>query len=65
MASKKYNQLVNIVKKEVTHRYREQAGGNQWWWGGIIRVREWEVETAGYKIESRMDSTTWGTEPTF
>ena len=34
MASKKYNQLVNIVKKEVTHRYREQAGGNQWWWGG-------------------------------
>ena len=28
--SKKYNKLVNITKKKLTHRYREQTSGYQW-----------------------------------
>ena len=28
--SKKYNKLVNITKKQQTHRYREQTSGYQW-----------------------------------
>ena len=27
---KKYNKLVNITKKKLTHRYREQSSGYQW-----------------------------------
>lgn len=27
---KKYNKLVNIVKKRQTHRYGEQTSGDQW-----------------------------------
>ena len=30
MDSKKYNNLVNITKKEQTHRYREQISSYQW-----------------------------------
>ena len=28
--SKKFNKLVNITKKEKTHRYREQISGYRW-----------------------------------
>ena len=28
--SKKYNELVNIAKREQTHRYRGQTSGYQW-----------------------------------
>ena len=27
---KKYNKLVNITKKKLTHRYREESSGYQW-----------------------------------
>ena len=30
MESKKYNKLVNVTKKNQTHRYREQTSGYQW-----------------------------------
>ena len=30
MESKNYNKLVNITKKDETHRYREQTSGCQW-----------------------------------
>ena len=30
MESEIYNKLVNITKKKQTHRYREQASGDQW-----------------------------------
>ena len=50
MESKKYNKLENITKKKQTHRYREQTSGYQCRGKGIIRVREWEVQTIGCKI---------------
>ena len=28
--SKKYNKLVNIIKRKQTHKYREQTSGYQW-----------------------------------
>ena len=31
---KKYNKLVNVTKKQQTHRYREQTRGYQWCEGG-------------------------------
>ena len=49
VASKKYNQLVNITKKKQTHRYRGQASGYQWGGRGSIGVGEWEVQTIGCK----------------
>ena len=43
------------------HRYREQTSGDQWGGGrDTIGVREWEVQTIGYKIGSEMYCTTWG-----
>ena len=59
MESKKYNKLVNITKKKQTHRYREQTSGYQCGWG------EWDGQTLGCKIGSRMYRTTWGIEPIF
>ena len=50
MESKKYNKLENITKKKQTNRYREQTSGYQCRGKGIIRVREWEVQTIGCKI---------------
>ena len=38
MESKKYNKLVNIIKKKETHRYREQTNGYQWGIGGSGNV---------------------------
>lgn len=61
MASKIYNQLVNIVKRsrltDIGKKLAVTSGGGR----RNIRVKEWEVETAGYKTDSRTDSTTWGT----
>ena len=33
--SKKYNKLVNIIKKNQIHRYREQTRGYQWGEGRV------------------------------
>ena len=41
MDSKKYNNLVNITKKEQTHRYREQISSYQWSGAGNMGVEEW------------------------
>ena len=49
---KKYNQLVNITKKQPTHRYREQSTGYRG--GGDIGVREWGTQILRCKIGSRM-----------
>ena len=60
---KKYNKLVNITKKQQTHRYREQTSGYQWGEGrgeGQYRDGGWEVQAIGYKIGSRMYCTTQG-----
>ena len=41
MESKKYNELVHIMKKKQTHRHREPTSGYQWgerWEGGAIQV---------------------------
>ena len=46
---KKYKELVNITKKQQTHRDREQTSGYQW------RDREWgsgKEQTIWYKIGS-------------
>ena len=43
MKSKTYNKLVNVTKKQQTHRYREQTSGYQWGEGigrGKIEVEE-------------------------
>ena len=60
--AKKYNKLVNITKKRQTHRYGEQTGGLWWGEGGRdnIGVQEWEVQTIGCWISSRMYCTTLG-----
>ena len=53
MESKKYNKLVNITKKKLTHRYREQTSGCQWGAGrgrGNIGDGEWELQTIRFKI---------------
>ena len=53
VASKKYNKLVNKIKKKETHRYREQTSGYQWGEGrgrGNIGVRNGKVQTIRYKI---------------
>ena len=43
MDSKKYNQLLNITKKQQTHRYIEQTSGYQWGEGWIIEREEGKV----------------------
>ena len=74
MASKKYNQPVNTVQKKQSHRYRGPASGNQRWWPGDGRVREWEVGTPGYRMiqgrrvqhrghSQHFDNTIKGKEP--
>ena len=53
MASKKYNKLVNKIKKKETHRYREQTSGYYWGEGsgeGQYRVGDEEIQTIRYKI---------------
>ena len=57
---------MNTTKKKQTHKYRKQTSGYQWWEGkGNIGVGEWEVQTIGCKIGSRMYCTTRGIQPTF
>ena len=54
--SKKYNKLVNIVKKKKqTDRYREQTSGYQWGEGrgrefGISRCKLWYTEWINIKV---------------
>ena len=50
---KKYNDLVNITKKQQIHRYREQTSGYHWGKGrgrGNIGVGDKEVQTVMYKV---------------
>ena len=55
MEYKKYNKLVNIIKKKKTHRYREQSSGYHWGDGkGNTGVGEWEVQIIGCNTDSRM-----------
>jgi len=35
LESKRYNKLVNIIKKKQTHRYREQTNSYQWGEGKV------------------------------
>ena len=56
---------MNTTKKKHTHRYREQTSGYQWRGGSNIGVGEWEVQTTGCKIGSRMYCTTRGMQPIF
>ena len=56
---KKYNKLVNITENKQTQRYREQTSGYQCG-GGNTGVGEWEAQTTGCKVSSRMYYTTQG-----
>ena len=53
---------MSITKKKQTHRYMEQTSVYQWGEAGRgnIGVGEWEIQTVGYKIGSRIYCTTWG-----
>lgn len=52
---------MNVAQKNQTHRYTEHVNGYQWEGGrGYIRAGEWEVQTIGCKIGSKMYCTTWG-----
>ena len=55
MESKKYNKLMYITKKQLTHR--EQISGYQWGKGcgkGNIGVVESEVQTIGLRYNSKI-----------
>ena len=41
--SKKYNKLVNIAKKQQTHRYKEQSSGYQWGEGKGLRIKKYKL----------------------
>ena len=45
MEPEKYNELVDIAEKKLTHRYREQTSGYQWGEGG--------GKGAAYKLGSK------------
>ena len=45
---KKYQKLVNIRKKQQTHRYQEQASGSQSWGRGHRGVRERVIKATGW-----------------
>ena len=48
-------QTSEFNEKKHTHRYREQTSGSQWeGGGGNIGVEEWEVQTIGSKMGSRV-----------
>ena len=61
MESKKYNKLVNTTKKnrltDIENKLGVTSGEGQ---RGNIRVGEWEVQTIGCKIGSRMYCITRG-----
>ena len=61
MESKKHRNLVNITSwlTDTENKPTVTSGGSN------IRVKEWEVQTTGYKIGSRIYCKTQGTEPVF
>ena len=57
MKTLKIQQANSFNKKEQTQWYRESAGGYLWREGrkeGQYRGKEWEVQTTGCKISTRM-----------
>ena len=55
------NKLVNIMKKKLINRYKEQTSSCQCVWGRYNREEgEWEVPTIGYKIGYKDYYITWG-----